>query len=107
MKLHVNKTKMLQLTRAMGYDPPQNAGFIKEFREQHWWLVWDDGQKYYQAALFTAAGAVFSMRCQELDGMVPEKWEVRDLSLEDLRKFDLAEERAPKAPDVDTPGAIQ
>lgn len=97
--LNTNKTKMIDLAKSMGYDPPQNAQFNKVVRGEQWCLTWDDDQRSYQAALFTAAGgAVFSMRCHELGSGVPVKWEVQDLSQENLKKLDLVEERAPKAP---------
>lgn len=99
--LNTNKTKMIDLAKSMGYDPPQNAQFTKAARGEQWCLTWDDDKSSYQAALFAAAGgAVFSMRCKELGSGVPVNWEVRDLSVEDLKKLGLLEERAPKAPTV-------
>lgn len=88
--LKASKTKMIRLAKAMGYDPPQNAGFIKAYRARTWWLVWDDNRGSYEAVLSTAAGrAFFGMRYQAYDCDAREKWKATTLSLDDLKKFEL------------------
>lgn len=95
--LNANKTKMMNLTKAMGYTPPHNAQFTKAFRSRTWWLEWYDKTGSYSATLSTAAGkAFFGMRFNDWES--PEKWTAKTLSLEDLKKIDLVEERAPKDP---------
>lgn len=96
--LNTNKTKMIRLTKAMGYNPPRNAQFIKEFRSRTWWLEWHDKIGCYSAILSTAAGKAFlGMRFNDWEGS-PEKWTAETLSVEKLREYDLLKERAPKAP---------
>lgn len=90
--LEANKTKMLRLVRAMGYNPPHNARFVKAYRSRHWWLEWSDNSGFYQATLSTAAyRAFFGMRFSDW-GESPEQWTAMTLSLNDLRKFDLLKE---------------
>ncbi len=96
--LTANKTKMMELTKAMGYNPPRKAQFVKAFRDRHWWLEWWDNSGEYSAVLSTAAGhAFFGMRYREFDTGRPEQWTAWDLTAEQLREFDLVEELVPKA----------
>ncbi len=96
--LTANKTKMLELTKAMGYNPPRKAQFVKAFRSRTWWLEWEDNDGSYSATLSTAAGRAFwGMRYQEYDTGRPEQWTAKTLSLTELQKFGLVEELVPKA----------
>lgn len=95
--LNANKTKMVRLARAMGYNPPRNARFVKAFRSRTWWLEWESNTGFYSATLSAAAGrAFFGMRYQEYDSDSPEKWTAETLAIEELKKFDLVEEVPPK-----------
>lgn len=94
--LNANKTKMMNLTKAMGYTPPRDAQFVKAYRDRHWWLEWYDETGSYQATLSTAANrAFFGMRFSDWED-TPEQWTAETLTLEKLREFDLVEELPPK-----------
>lgn len=90
--LTANKTKLLRLVRAKGYDAPRNARFTKAFRSRTWWLEWMDDLGSWQATLSIAAGRAFlGMRYRvDLDG--PEKWTAHTLSRSELEEFELLEE---------------
>lgn len=95
--LTANKAKMMELTKAMGYNPPRKAQFVKAFRARTWWLEWWDNNGEYSATLSTAAGrAFFGMRYREHDTDSPEQWTAKTLSMAGLRQFGLVEELVSK-----------
>ncbi len=90
--LTANKTKMIRLAKAMGYNPPKKAAFSKAYRDLFWWLEWDDNSGYYSACFSASAGrAFFGMRYTEYDSDAPEKWNAVTLSVDDLKRFDMVQ----------------
>ena len=91
--LTANKTKMICLAKAMGYNPPKKAVFSKAYRDRHWWLEWGDNSGYYSACLGVAAGrAFFGMHYYAPDRDAPERWTAVTLSMDELKNFDLVQD---------------
>lgn len=85
-RLTANKTKLVALLRYLGYSPTvRKSHFVKLYR--CWWLDWEETSGFYEAFLDSCCGRAFIRIQKHTDAP-----SYRDLSIDELRRFNLLEE---------------